>query len=188
MLVAMGAFGVFAAALLVTWSGLGRSALNMTAYAERQNDQMRVVDYLRRDIRRASTVEIYEGATLMTGTAWGSELRLTVPDYYVDTREEDLANGARTANTPSLSSGNVTYGATLTVRYTVQGGAVIRTEGGVSRALADAAGAFVISFSREASGEVRSRIVYDQRMQGGGAHTLRRQIEVLCGQRAQLQL
>ena len=67
ILIAMGLLGIFAGALLTTWTALGTSVVNTTAYAERQNDQMRVFDYLKRDIRRAASIEIYSGGVLVTG-------------------------------------------------------------------------------------------------------------------------
>jgi prepilin-type N-terminal cleavage/methylation domain-containing protein len=186
ILVAAGVFGLFAAAMLTTWGALQTSAMNTTSYAQRQNDQMRVCDYLKRDIRRASNLEIYNSATLVTGTAFGSELRLTIPDYYADAREDDNAIGANVPITPALSSGDVTYGSAMTVRFYVSNGAVIRDESGTARTLADSAGAFTLSFSRETSGLVRCRVLFDQRMRSGGNRTLRRQVDVLCGQRSQL--
>lgn len=188
MLVAMSVFGMFAAALMTTWTALQTSAMNTTAYTQRQSDQMRVCDYVKRDVRRASNVEIYNGGTLVTGTAFGSELRLTIPDYYADSREEDNAIGSSTPNTPSVTGGNVTYGSTLTVRYYVLNGAVIRNESGISRIVADAAGAFTLSFCTEASGLIRSRVLFDQRMRSGSNRMLHRQVDLLCGQRSQLQL
>ena len=188
VLVAMGVFGMFAAALLMTWTALQTSAMNTTAYAQRQSDQMRVCDYLKRDIRRASNVAIYNGATLVGGTAFGSELRLTIPDYYTDSREEDNAIGSSTPGTPALASGNVTYGSALTVRYYVSTGAIIRSEAGTNRTLADSAGGFALSFCKDTSGLIRSRVVFDQRMRSGTNRMLRRQIDLLCGQRSQLQL
>ena len=188
ILIAAGVFSIFSAALLLSWTALQTSAMNTTSYAQRQNDEMRVFDYLKRDIRRATTVEIYEGATLIAGSSSGSKLKLTIPDYYADSREEDNAGGANTPNTPTLSGTTVSYGAALTVEYTVSNGAVVRTEGGVSRTIADASGNFTVSFTKEASGGIRSRVLFDQRMRSASNRTLRRQIDVLCGQRAQLQL
>ena len=188
VLVAMGVFGMFATALMTTWTALQTSAMNTTAYAQRQSDQMRVCDYLKRDIRRASNVAIYNGATLVAGTAFGSELRLTIPDYYADSREEDNAIGSRTPNTPTVTSGNVSYSGTLTVRYYVLGGAIVRNESGTSRTLADSAGAFTLSFRTDTSGLIRSRVIFDQRMRSGTNRTLRRQVDLLCGQRSELQL
>jgi hypothetical protein len=184
----MGVFGIFFSALIMTWTTLQANAVNATAYALRQNDQMRVMDYLSRDIRRASTVEVYNGATLVTGTSSGSELRLTVPDYYADAREEDNAIGSRTPNAPSLAGTNVSYGATILVRYYALNGAVIRNEEGTSRSIADAAGAFALSFRREATGELRSQVFYNQPMRGSGSRILRRQVDVVCRQRSDLQL
>ena len=188
ILVAMAVFGIFTGALLATWSTLNTTAANTVAYAQRQNDQLRVVDYVRRDIRRASSIAIYDGATLVTGTAFGTELRLTIPDYYDDAREDDNAIGTRTPITPTLAGSTVTYGTPLDVRYYITNGAVIRDEAGTLRTLGDAAGAFVLSFCRETSGLVRCRVVFDQRMRSGGNRTLRRQIDTLCNQRSQLQL
>lgn len=188
MLAAMGVFILFAGTLLTTWTALQTTAVNTSAYAQRQNDEMRIVDYVRRDIRRASNVEIYNGATLVTGTAFGTELRLTIPDYYADSREEDNAIGTTTVNAPAVVSGVVSYGANLTVRYYVSNGAAIRDEAGTLRTLGDSRGAFVLSFSREASGLIRSRVLFDQRMRSGTTRTLRRQVDTLCIQRAQLQL
>ena len=187
ILVAMAVFGLFCAALLTSWIGLQTTAMNTTSYARRQSDQMRVIDYVKRDVRRASAVDIYNAGALVTGTAFGSELRLTIPDYYTDAREEDNAVGASTPATPSLSGTNVAYGTALTVRYYVSNGAIIRDEGGTTRTVADDAGAFTISFSKDVSGLIRCRIIFNQRMRSGGNRMLNRQVDVLCGQRSQLQ-
>lgn len=188
VLVATGVFGVFAAALMATWTALHANAVNAAAYSQRQCDQLRAIDYLKRDLRRAATVEIYNGATLVTGTNAGTELRVTIPDYYADTREEDNAIGSRTPNTPTLTGTKVSYGGTMLVRYYVLGGAVVRNEAGATRTIAEAAGAFVLSFKKEASGEVRAQIFYNQPMRGPGSRVLRRQVDLLSRPRADLQL
>lgn len=187
ILVAAGVFSVLAVAMLTMWSGLQTSSVNTRAYAQRQSDQMRVFDYLKRDIRRASTIAIYNGATLVTGTAFGSELRVTIPNYYTDAREEDNGIGANTAVTPTLSGATVNYGTVLTVRYFVSNGAIIRSEGATSRQLADPAGAFAISFSQETSSVVRCRILFNQGLRSSDNRVLRRQVDVLCQQRSKLQ-
>ena len=182
---AMGVFGIFAAALLTTWISLHGTAVNATIYARRQNDQMRVIDYLKRDIRRASSVKIYNGGVLVTGATFGSELRITVPDYYADAREEDDAPGPKVRNTPLLTAGEVSYGTALTVRYYVSNGAVIRQEAGLARAVSAPTAAFTLSFRKEANGDTRCRVLYEQPLQRGG-RTLRRQIDAVCGQRSTL--
>ena len=189
ILVAMGVFSLFMGGLLVVWNFLGTTALNITAYARRQNDQMRVLDYLKRDIRRATKVELYNGATLVTGTTtFAPELRLTIPDYYADTREEDNAIGTKVATTPTVAAGAVAYGTALTIRYHALNGAAVRDEAGISRTVGSAAGAFALSFKRETSGAIRSQVIFDQPMRGGTSRKLRRQVETLCVPRPELQL
>lgn len=171
------------------WSALSFTALNATAYARRQNDQMRVLDYVKRDIRRATKVELYNGATLVAGTTtFAPELRLTIPDYYADSREEDNALGTKIPNAPAVTAGEVAYGTALTVRYYAINGSGVRNEAGMSRTVADAAGAFAFSFKRETSGAIRCRILFNQPMRGGKSRTLRRQVDTLCVPRAELQL
>lgn len=180
LVIAMGCFSLFMAGLMASWTAVQSTAVNAIAYAQRQNDQMRVFDYLKRDIRRATKVEIYNGATLITDTAtFGPELRLTIPDYYADTREEDNAIGTKATNAPTYAAGSVAYGAPLTVRYYVSNGAAIRNEAGNLRTIGAAAGAFVLSFKNEADSTIRCRVYYDQRMQGGKTRTLRRQVDLL---------
>ncbi len=189
ILVAMGVFTLFMGGLLTTWITLTATAVNTTAYAQRQNDQMRVLDYLKRDIRRATSVEIYDGAALITGTtAFGTELRLTIPGYYSDSLEEDNGFGTKSTIAPTIVAGDVAYGTGLTVRYYALSGAGIRDEAGTVRPVADAAGAFAFSFKRESSGAIRSRVFFDQPMRGGTARTLRRQVDALCIPRTALQL
>ena len=185
-LIAMAVFSFVAAALFTTWNAIGTATLNTTTYSGRQNDQMRVFDYLKRDIRRATSITITESGIPVTGNNFGTVLQLTIPDYYTDSREEDNAIGLRVASTPTLSGGNVAYGGNLTVRYYTLDGAVIRSESGVLRTVADASGSFSISFSNDASELIRCRLLFNQPLRGSGGRTLRRQVDILCGQRSQL--
>jgi type II secretory pathway pseudopilin PulG len=190
LLVAVGVFGLFGAALLTTWSSVGFSALNTTTYTRRQNDQMRILDYLKRDIRRATKVELYNGPIIVTGTNIpASELKLTIPDYYSDSREDDDAvGGANTAIAPAISGDVVSYGTPLTVRYFALAGAGIRKEQGIARTVADASGAFSLSFKRETSGAIRCGITFDQLMRTtGNNRVLHRQVETLYLPRTELQ-
>jgi type II secretory pathway pseudopilin PulG len=189
VLLATGIFGAFAAALLAVWSTLGYSALNTTTFAHRQNDQMRVLDYLKRDIHRSTKVELYNGATLVTGTTtFASELRLTIPDFYADSRAEDDVYGATATNGPVLNGTEVAYGTALTVRYFTSGGAGIRREADVSRTVADAAGVFAFSFKRETNGAIRCRIVFEQPLRGQAGRKLQRTVDTLCVPRSELRL
>jgi type II secretory pathway pseudopilin PulG len=187
ILVGVALFGLFMGGLLEVWTSLSNNGINTAAYAARQGDQMRVLDYLKRDIRRASAVEIFDGATPVTGTTtFGTELRLTIPDYYTDTREEDHPFGTRTANAPVVTAGTVSYGTALEVRYYVVNGAPVRDEAGTVRTVGGASGAFALSFKRESSGAIRCRVFFDQPTRGGISRTLRRQVDTLCVPRFEL--
>lgn len=189
LLVAMGVSVIFMAGLAGVWTSLSYNGINAAAYAARQSDQMRVFDYLKRDIRRAAAVQIFNGATLVTGTTtFGSELRLTIPDYYADGREEDNTFGSSTANAPVAVTSNVSYGTALPVRYYALNGAPVRNEAGTVRTVGNAAGAFALSFKRETSGAIRCRVFFDQAVRGGKARTLRRQVDALCVPRFEFQL
>ena len=180
-MIALAVFGVFGTVLLTSWTGLQTDAMNTTAYSLRQNDQMRVSDYLKRDIRRATTIAIYNGATLVTGANnYGSTLQLTLPNYYTDTRKEDDSHGTRVANFPSYASKKITYGTAVTVKYYVLNGAVIRSEGSAVRTIADAAGGFTLSFCTDTTGLIRSQINFSQRMRSGTNRNLIRQVSFLA--------
>lgn len=188
LLIGLGVTGIFMAGLVRVWMTLSYSGMNIASFAARQNDQMRVFDYLKRDIRRATTIEIYDAGTLVTGTTtFGPELRLTIPQYYSDSREEDNAIGPKATNTPTVTSGTVSYGTALTVRYFTSGGAVIRDEAGAARTVASAAGAFVLAFKKETTGAIRSRLNFDQAMRGSSTRALTRQVDVLCIPRFEFQ-
>ena len=82
----------------------------------------------------------------------------------------------------------MSYGTPFTVRYFTAGGAVVRDEAGTLRTIADAAGAFAVSFKKETTGAYRCRVFYDQPMRGGTARTLRREVDILCVPRFEFQL
>lgn len=187
LIVAAGVFSIFAAAIMTSWAALGTSALNTTTFAQRQSEQMRVLDYLKRDIRRSSSVAIYNGATLVSGTNnYGGKLQLTMQHYYADTRQEDDYLGSRTANTPTLSGSNVVYGTPFTVQYYVSNGAILRNEAGTIKTICSAAGGFTLSFCNDTTGLIRCRVGYSQTLRSGGNRTLARTVDILCGQRSQL--
>jgi Tfp pilus assembly protein PilW len=84
-----------------------------------QEDEMRVIDYITRDLRRAGSVTISNQNRMLT---------LTLPD------QVDLA--ASTLRMPSIVNGVVQYGNTpATVSYYVSGTAFVRKENGVETSL-----------------------------------------------------
>jgi hypothetical protein len=187
-LAAAGAFGFIMTALLLTWSALATSAMNTLSYCQSENDQLRCFDYLRRDIRRATSVAIYNGATQVTGANnWGTTLQLTIPKYYSDSNPEDDATAGRTTIAPTLdSNGAVKYDTPLTVQYYVSGGVIIHNENGTTRTVSDAASIDSLNFCVDASGLIHCQISYTQVMRSGTSRTLKRQVEIVCGQHTTL--
>jgi Tfp pilus assembly protein PilW len=86
-----------------------------------QLDQMRVIDYITRDVRRATSV---------TTENTGRKLVLTLPDQQ--------APNSLSLRVPVVSNGSVVYGGTaITVAYYIEGDVFLREEGGVRTAIAN---------------------------------------------------
>lgn len=172
IIVATGILSIFMSGLMLSWTVVQTTAVNALTYAQLQNDQMRVLDYLKRDVRRATRIEIYNGANLVTDTdTLGSELRLTIPDYYADSREEDNAHGTKTPTEPTMPDASICYGTALTVRFSSLNGAALRDEAGISRSVGAATGAFALSFKNETDGSIHCRVAYAQPLQRGSGAT-----------------
>jgi Tfp pilus assembly protein PilW len=73
MLVGIGAATLILIALILGSVALQRSFAGGDQYATAQDSQLRVMDYLTRDLRRASSVTV---------SGDGSQVSVTVPDYY----------------------------------------------------------------------------------------------------------
>ena len=98
-------------------------------YSRSQAMQIRLLDYIALDLRRATTASV-SGATLT----------ITLPDYY---------DAAGKPVDPTLSKGRVYYKsptAAVTVRYFQQGGQVIRQEGTTQSVIADGVQDFQLTF------------------------------------------
>jgi Tfp pilus assembly protein PilW len=86
-----------------------------------QVDQMRVIDYISRDLRRAQSV---------TTENLGRKLVLTVPDQQVA--------GSRILRVPTVTGGVVRYGgAAISISYYIEGDVFYREEAGVRAAIAN---------------------------------------------------
>jgi hypothetical protein len=165
--------------------------VNNTQYAQCQSDQARVLDYLKRDIRRATSVAIYQNGTLVTGNNnWGNTLQITIPDYYANSLQEEDTSAGRTANTPTYTGGVVSYGGTLTIQYYVTNGAVIHNEStsptATARKITNSNGAFTVAFCLDPSGLYHCRVSYSNQMRSGNNRQLSRQVDILCGQHSTL--
>jgi hypothetical protein len=111
MMTSVGCSTFILAAIVIAGVALQRSFAAVEGYARTEGDQLRVLDYVSMDCRRAISASVS-----------GSVLTLTLPPYY-------SINGASTTpNTPTNSSGTLTYGAgSVTVTYQQSGSNFNRT-------------------------------------------------------------
>lgn len=94
------------AAVIAASVSLQRSFAAMESYSTIESDQLRVLDYIAMDCRRATAASVTNGV-----------LTLTLPVYY-----NSSSTPAYQAYTPTLSSGNVTYGSgSVQVSYAQSG-------------------------------------------------------------------
>lgn len=104
MLMALSSGSIILAAVIVASLALQRSFTSLETYSITEGDQLRVLDYIAMDCRRALTV-----------TVTGNSLKLTLPVYY-----NSAAGNA--PNAPTLTTGTLTYGSgSVTVTYSQSG-------------------------------------------------------------------
>jgi type II secretory pathway pseudopilin PulG len=101
------------AALAIGAVSLQKTFVAVDTYGGAQGDQMRALDYMTRDIRRAQTVTVVSSPPSVT---------LTAQTYF------NPATG--TLNTPTVAGGVVSYGGSSTITYALSGKSLTRTEGG----------------------------------------------------------
>lgn len=120
LLIAIGISAVMFAIILSAWVSAVRNLTIADDYSYQSNEELRAVDYIVRDLRRALTV------TLATG---GNSLSLTIPDYYTSYDAQGNPTGAPA--TPTIVNGAPVYRSAtlpLSVSYTVSGSQLIRTQ------------------------------------------------------------
>lgn len=141
LMVAMAVYSMLFAALAGGAIALQRSFSATEKYSKSVSDQSRILDYVARDVRRASAVAITQSS---------KRLDLTVPDQYAN------AAPSRTFRTPSVSMTAVTYGTTPgTISYYITGSNCIREEGGVAKVIATDVADFQLTFDNsDPSGKV----------------------------------
>jgi hypothetical protein len=135
MMIAMAASSVVLGTTLTSSSSLQKSFNAIDNYFGTHMQQVRIVDYLSRDVKRGLIVTT--SADLQTVT-------VTVPNYIIQAGDpEALVDPAKigTPRTPTMSytpSGwQVNYGAaTTTVVYSISGLSILRTENGVVTTIA----------------------------------------------------
>ncbi len=127
LLVAMAVASVMTAGLVTGAVTIQRSFAASRHHVESQAQQMRLMDFMGLDLRRALTV----------GTADGG-LQITIPDYY------DAEGEARD---PQITRGLATYGAApIAISYRKDGTTIYRTEGTAVTALASDVSEFQLTF------------------------------------------
>ena len=135
MLVAMAASSVVLGATLTSSTSLQKSFNAIDSYFGTHMQQIRIVDYLSRDVKRGLIVTT--SVDLQTVT-------ITVPNYIIQPGDpEAIANPATvgTPRTPTIaytpSGPQVNYGnSNSTVVYSINGQSVLRTENGVVTTIA----------------------------------------------------
>lgn len=109
------------AALMLGSVALLRSYKAVEGYSDASISQARILDYIARDVRRATSVAVLQNPT---------RLALTIPDQYATATD-------RTFRTPAVSTTGVIYGSgTVNVAFFLSGKDFIRQEGGVSSTIA----------------------------------------------------
>lgn len=140
VLIAAGITSTIALGLLTASVTIQRSFSATTFHATAQGDQLRVIDFLTRDLRRASAA---------VATNQGRKLTLSMPD--------DIDPASRRVRTPTIrTDGRVLYGGTpREVSYFIEGADFIREENGADAVIsstieeffAELRGSSIVSFS-----------------------------------------
>ena len=120
LLVSIAISGVMFAAIISAGTGSLRNLSTADDYSYQSNEELRAMDYIARDLRRALTV------TIPTG---GLSLNLTLPDFY--SSYDAQGNPSGNPVTPTIVSGAAVYGNAATpvsVSYAVSSGQLIRTQ------------------------------------------------------------
>ncbi len=166
LIIAIGIAGVMFAVMVGASTGSLRSLAVADDYSYQSNEQLRAVDHLVRDLRRALVVTI---------SSDGSSISMNVPDYYsaYDTQGNPTSNPV----TPTIVNGSPVYGNAakpLIISYAVTGGRLVRTQtiqatGAVSRmVICSRVNNFALSFVA-LSTTVTFKIVFDPTYQSASS-------------------
>jgi prepilin-type N-terminal cleavage/methylation domain-containing protein len=129
MLVALGVASVVFAAIITASVALYRSFNAVDAYFSTQMQQLRIIDYLNRDVKRA---------TVVTTSADLQSITVTVPNYLIKAGDAEAVANAALVGMPrnptvtlSATGPQVNYGTgTTNVVYSVSNNSILRTENG----------------------------------------------------------
>lgn len=114
---------IILAALMLGSVALLRTFKAVEDYSDAAIDQARILDYIARDVRRATSVSVLLNPT---------RLSLTIPDQYLNAVKTE-----RAFREPKVSTGSVVYGSgTLNVVFFLNGKNFVRQESGVNTTIA----------------------------------------------------
>lgn len=141
VMVAAAVYSMLFAALAGGAVALQRAFGATGQYSKSLSDQLRILDYVARDVRLASSVAITQNSMKLT---------LTRPDQYAN------AAPSRTFRTPAVSMTAVTYGSTpVSISYYISGSNCIREENGSIKVIATDVADFQLTFDNsDPSGKV----------------------------------
>jgi prepilin-type N-terminal cleavage/methylation domain-containing protein len=134
LLVAMSISSVVVGAAMTSGIALQKSFKAVDSYFGTHMQQIRIIDYLSRDVKRG---------LIVTTSASLQSVTVTIPNYLIQSGDPEaiadpsLVGTPRTptiANTPSGLQ--VNYGSTSTVVYSVNGNSIVRIENGVVTTIA----------------------------------------------------
>jgi len=149
--VATAVYSMLFAALIGGSIALQRAFSATEDYSMATTDQLRILDYVARDVRRATAVAISQSS---------KRLDLTMPDQYAN------AAPSRTFRTPSVSMTAVTYGTTPgTVSYYISGSNCVRVENGVTAVVATDVADFQLTFDNSDPLVVAATLTFAPRYQ-----------------------
>ena len=134
LLVAMSISSVVVGAAMTSGIALQKSFKAVDSYFGTHMQQIRIIDYLSRDVKRG---------LIVTTSASLQSVTVTIPNYLIQSGDpEAIANPSLvgTPRTPTITSTpsglQVNYGSTSTVVYSVNGNSIVRIENGVVTTIA----------------------------------------------------
>jgi prepilin-type N-terminal cleavage/methylation domain-containing protein len=134
LLVAMSISSVVVGAAMTSGIALQKSFKAVDSYFGTHMQQIRIIDYLSRDVKRG---------LIVTTSASLQSVTVTIPNYLIQSGDpEAIANPllVGTPRTPTITSTpsglQVNYGSTSTVVYSVNGNSIVRIENGVVTTIA----------------------------------------------------
>jgi len=134
MIIAMAIAAIILAVTLTSSVALQRSFSAVENYSATHTQQIRIVDYLARDVRRGLSVITSVDKQTVT---------ITLPKFIIQAGDAEANADPSKIGTPrpptrAIANGelNINYGTTITVQYKVSGSSIVRVEDGIVTTIA----------------------------------------------------